>query len=147
MAVVIRMKRTGRRNAPCYRISVADSRFPRDGRTLETIGVYDPASPVVDLRAKLDVERAKHWISVGAKPSETVHSLFKTFGVYGETPPAPKKRSRPGRKKVTKSGQAHRAAKAARAERKDARRTERIQVRREAAKAAKAAAAAESAEE
>ena len=77
MAVVIRMKRTGRRNRPCYRISVADSRSPRDGRTLETLGLYDPVSRDAEAQTKLNVERAKHWVGVGAKPSETVRSIFK----------------------------------------------------------------------
>ncbi|HED65680.1 MAG TPA: 30S ribosomal protein S16, partial [Planctomycetes bacterium] len=70
MAVVIRMKRTGRRNRPCYRISVADRAKPRDGRTLDNLGVYDPASPKEELRLTLDVEKAKDWISRGAIPSE-----------------------------------------------------------------------------
>ena len=82
MTVVIRMKRTGRRNAPCYRISVTDRRFPRDGRTLETLGVYDPISPGPDLRLKLDVDRARHWVQHGAQPSDTVRSIFQRSGVY-----------------------------------------------------------------
>ena len=82
MAVVIRLKRTGRRNRPCYRISVADSRWPRDGRTLETLGLYDPISKDNEKQATLKVERARHWLSRGALPSETVRSLFKRFGVY-----------------------------------------------------------------
>ena len=72
MAVVIRMKRTGRRNRPCYRISVADSRSPRDGRTLETLGLYDPVAPTKEAQTRLDVERARHWLTNGALPSETV---------------------------------------------------------------------------
>jgi len=137
MAVVIRMKRTGRRNAPCYRISVADSRKPRDGRTLETLGVYDPAAVRAELRTKLDVERARYWLSVGARPSETVRSLFKTFAVWEDGPPVPKKRSRPGRKKSTRARQTRRAAEAQRAERKDARRAERAALKRAAKKSAK----------
>ena len=82
MAVVIRMKRTGRRNRPSYRISVADGRAPRDGRTLDNLGFYDPVSPVADLRLKLDVERARHWVQHGAQPSETVESIFRRAGVY-----------------------------------------------------------------
>ena len=142
MAVVIRMKRTGRRNAPCYRISVSDGRFPRDGRTLETLGVYDPISPVPELRLKLDVERARYWVRSGAQPSETVRSIFKREGVYEGLDTTKKKRDRSGRKKKT-------ARKARRAERKtalqagkSARRDERLA----AQKAAKQAAAAEAAE-
>ena len=59
MAVVIRMKRTGRRNRPCYRISVADSRWPRDGRFLESIGLYDPVAPSEENQVVVDVERAR----------------------------------------------------------------------------------------
>ena len=84
MSVVIRMKRTGRRNRPCYRISVADSRSPRDGRTLETLGLYDPVSKAADQQTTLDVDRARHWITNGAQPSETVRSIFKRLGVFDE---------------------------------------------------------------
>ncbi|MCP3915040.1 MAG: 30S ribosomal protein S16 [bacterium] len=141
MAVVIRMKRTGRRNRPCYRISVADSRFPRDGRTLETLGLYDPVSSQKDKQTTLDVDRARHWIGAGALPSETVRSIFKRMGVYEDefALGQGKKRDRSGRKKATKKGTVRKAAKAGRAGRKDVRRTERSTARRAAAKAAKAA--------
>ncbi len=104
MAVVIRMKRTGRKNRPCYRISVADSRFPRDGRTLENLGLYDPIAPREEARLSLNVERAKHWIGVGAKPSETVNSIFKRSEVYADRP-APTRRKRTGRKRSTATHQ------------------------------------------
>jgi len=145
MAVVIRLKRTGRAKRPCYRISVADSRFPRDGRTLETLGLYDPVSPQADKQLTLNVERARHWMTAGAVPSETVRSIFSRMGVFeGEFAPKHVVRKRPGRKKTTKKGTRRVAAKAARAERKSARQTERTQAKRAAAKAA---AAAESSEE
>ena len=86
MAVVIRMKRTGRKNRPCYRISVADRALPRDGRTLDTLGIYDPASSKPELRLRLDVERARHWIERGAKPSDTVNSILRREGVYEGRP-------------------------------------------------------------
>ena len=143
MAVVIRMKRTGRKNAPCYRISVAHKSDPRDGRTLETLGVYDPISPVEDLRLKLDVERARHWVQVGAVPSETVHSIFKRSGVYDGMDRSKKVRDRSGRAKDTAQGAARKAAKAGRTQAKTARNDERNAVRSAAKKAAKAAAAAE----
>jgi small subunit ribosomal protein S16 len=117
MTVVIRMKRTGRKNRPCYRISVADQRAPRDGTTLENLGLYDPIAPRPEARLTLDVERAKHWLSVGAQPSETVRSIFKRQGVYAGAAPKPK-RDRSGRKKKTKTGERRAAAKRARAERK-----------------------------
>ena len=72
MSVVIRMRRTGRRNRPCYQISVSDRQFPRDGRFLEKLGLYDPIAPNPEARLTLDVERARHWVSVGALPSSTV---------------------------------------------------------------------------
>lgn len=142
MAVVIRMKRTGRRNRPCYRISVADSRFPRDGRVLETLGLYDPIAGDKDRQVTLNVERAQHWLSEGATPSETVASIFKRQGVFtGEFALAAKHkpRKRPGRKKVTAKSTRRKADKAGRAERKSARRDGRIASK----KAAAAAAAAE----
>ena len=149
MAVVIRMKRTGRRNRPCYRISVADSRCPRDGNVLENLGVYDPVSPNPDAQHTVNVERARHWISVGAKPSPTVHSLFKRHDVYeGDLalkPQTPRKRK--GRRKATAKRTRKQTAKAARAEAKTQRRSERTTVRRADAKAAKAAAAAESSDD
>ena len=142
MAVVIRMKRTGRRNRPCYRISVTDRAFPRDGRTLETLGVYDPVSPKEDLQLTLDVERARHWLSQGALPSDTVSSIFKRQGVY-EGMSLKKRPKRTGRDKTTAT-KTHRAeAKAKREELKEGRRKVRLAAKHEARKAARAAAAAE----
>ena len=82
MAVRIRLKRIGRKNRPCYRICVFDSRTRRDGRSIEDIGFYDTVSDRERSEIKLDSERARHWISVGAKPSEMVHQIFKKSGVY-----------------------------------------------------------------
>ncbi len=134
MAVVIRMKRTGRRNRPCYRINVADSRCPRDGRFIETLGVYDPISKDAEAQVKLDVERAKYWIGQGATPSDTVRSLMKRNGVFeGMTKPKPRKR--PGRSKVTKKRERRLASQAACAAKKEARRNERVAAKAAAAKA------------
>ncbi|MDP6540158.1 MAG: 30S ribosomal protein S16 [Planctomycetota bacterium] len=133
MAVVIRLKRTGRRNRPCYRISVADRRSPRDGRTIDHLGLYDPIAGNPEAQVTLDVERARHWIGVGAQPSDTVRSIFTRLGVYeGAEPRKPRKRS--GRKQTAGSLR-RKADKAARAERKTARRTERVAARRAAAAA------------
>jgi small subunit ribosomal protein S16 len=78
MAVTLRMTRTGNRNNPFFRIIVADSRSPRDGKFLETIGTYDPArSPAV---VKLDMDRVAFWRSKGATMSETVSQLVKRHG-------------------------------------------------------------------
>ena len=134
MAVVIRMKRTGRRNRPCYRISVADKQLPRDGRTLETLGLYDPISPVEENQVRLDVERARHWLARGAKPSDTVRSLFTRQGVYeGQTPRAP--RERPGRGKKTATRVRRDDRKAKLGELKEARRAERVTAKKAAAAA------------
>ena len=74
----IRLRRTGTTKRPYYRVVVADSQAWRDGRFIEVIGHYDPRrNPAV---VKLDAERAQHWISKGARPSETVRSLLKQKG-------------------------------------------------------------------
>lgn len=79
MAVKIRLRRMGAKKAPFYRIVVADSRYPRDGRFIEEIGYYDPMKePSV---VKVDEEKAKKWISNGAQPTDTVKALLKKNGV------------------------------------------------------------------
>ena len=77
--VKIRLRRMGAKKAPFYRIVVADSRYPRDGRFIEEVGYYDPTKePSV---IKVDEEKAKKWISNGAQPTDTVKSLLKIAGV------------------------------------------------------------------
>jgi small subunit ribosomal protein S16 len=78
MAVRIRMKRVGTKNAPYFRIVVADSRSPRDGKFIEEIGTYQPLKKGENY--KMDLDRAKYWISKGAQPSETVASFLKKLG-------------------------------------------------------------------
>jgi small subunit ribosomal protein S16 len=75
MAVRIRLKRIGTKNTPVYRIVVADSRSPRDGKFLEELGTYHPLKKDDNFSLKLD--RAEHWIKNGAQPSETVASFIK----------------------------------------------------------------------
>ena len=76
--VKIRLRRMGAKKAPFYRIVVADSRYPRDGRFIEEIGTYDPvAEPSV---LQVDAERAQAWIKTGAQPTETVKALLKKAG-------------------------------------------------------------------
>ena len=77
--VKIRLRRMGAKKAPFYRIVVADSRYPRNGRFIEELGYYDPMKEPAEI--KLDVEKAKDWISKGAQPTETVRSLLKKNGV------------------------------------------------------------------
>jgi small subunit ribosomal protein S16 len=73
--VKIRLKRIGSKNHPAYRIVVADGRSPRDGRFIEELGTYLPLQPGTNF--KLDLERAKYWVTKGARPSETVASFMK----------------------------------------------------------------------
>ncbi len=75
MAVKIRLRRMGAKKAPFYRIVVADSRYPRDGRFIEEIGYYNPMEE--PSLVKVDAEKAKKWIANGAQPTDTVKSLLK----------------------------------------------------------------------
>jgi small subunit ribosomal protein S16 len=76
--VKIRLRRMGAKKAPFYRIVVADSRYPRDGRFIEELGTYDPTATPSQL--KVDAERAQAWIKTGAQPTETVKALLKKAG-------------------------------------------------------------------
>jgi small subunit ribosomal protein S16 len=78
MAVKIRLKRMGTKKTPFYRIVVADSKFPRDGRFIEELGYYNPLTDPADI--KVNVEKAKAWIANGAQPTDTVKSILsKSF--------------------------------------------------------------------
>ena len=77
--VKIRLRRLGAKKAPFYRVVVADSRFPRDGRFIEEIGTYNPLTDPVEI--KIDSERAQQWIKTGAQPTDTVRVLLKKTGV------------------------------------------------------------------
>ena len=79
MAVKIRLKRMGKKRAPFYRIVVADSRSPRDGRFIEEIGTYDPNQDPSAF--KVDEEKAKKWLANGAQPTEVVGKIFKLAGI------------------------------------------------------------------
>lgn len=79
--VKLRLKRTGRSHLACYRITVMDSRCPRDGRAIEELGTYDPQNKDSARQVKLNVERAKFWLGRGAQASDTVRSLLKKAGV------------------------------------------------------------------
>ena len=79
MAVKIRLRRMGAKKAPFYRIVVADSRYPRDGRFIEEIGTYNPVANPTEV--KVDAEKAKQWIANGAQPPDTVKALLKKEGV------------------------------------------------------------------
>ncbi len=79
MATRIRLRRMGGKKAPFYRVVVADSRSPRDGRFIEEIGYYNPISQPEII--KIDTEKAVKWVNSGAQPSETVKALFRKAGV------------------------------------------------------------------
>ncbi|KPN13491.1 MULTISPECIES: 30S ribosomal protein S16 [Bacillus] len=79
MAVKIRLKRMGSKRSPFYRIVVADSRSPRDGRFIETVGTYNPV--VSPAEVKINEELALKWLQNGAKPSDTVRNLFSSQGI------------------------------------------------------------------
>ena len=75
MAVKIRLRRLGAKKAPFYRVVVADSRYPRDGRFIEEIGYYNPMREPAEI--KIDAEKAQKWIANGAQPTDTVKALLK----------------------------------------------------------------------
>jgi small subunit ribosomal protein S16 len=79
MAVKIRLRRIGTKKTPFYRVIVADSRSPRDGRFIDDIGSYNPLTNPAEI--KIDSEKAKKWLSTGAQPTETVRALMKKSGI------------------------------------------------------------------
>ncbi|MGO8671717.1 MAG: 30S ribosomal protein S16 [Capsulimonadaceae bacterium] len=83
MAVKIRLRRMGAKKRPFYRLVVADSRAPRDGRFIETLGYYNPCVEPAEL--KINDERAKHWLACGAKPSDTAEALLKEKGIVARS--------------------------------------------------------------
>ena len=82
MSVKIRLKRMGSKKKPFYRIVVADSRAPRDGKFIEEIGYYNPLTESKEI--KVDAEKVNTWIKNGAKPTDTVNRLFKNNNIYSE---------------------------------------------------------------
>lgn len=83
MAVKIRLARVGRHKRPFYRVVVADVQSPRDGKFIEILGTYDPLPETLDV--KIQVDRAKHWLSKGALPTDTVKSIFRKSKLFQET--------------------------------------------------------------
>ncbi len=86
MAVSIRLRREGAKNSPYYKVVVADSRSPRDGKFIEIIGTYDPKK--TDHNSTLKLDRIEHWVSKGAQPSDTVRSLIKKNKKLAASAPA-----------------------------------------------------------
>ena len=79
MATKIRLRRMGAKKAPFYRVVVADSRYPRDGRFIEEVGYYNPQTEPAEV--KIDAEKAKTWLANGAQPTTAVKKLFKQAGI------------------------------------------------------------------
>lgn len=101
MAIAIRLSRGGAKKRPYYRIVVADSRNARDGRFLEKIGTYNPLLPKDSAeRVKLDMERAAHWLSVGAQPSDRVARFLDAAGVRPRAASVNPNKGKPGDKAV-----------------------------------------------
>ena len=99
MAVAIRLARGGAKKRPYYKIVVTDSRNSRDGKFIERIGSYNPLLPRdSEERVKLDTERAKHWLSVGAKPSDRVHRFLDAAGLLERAARSNPKKGEPGEK-------------------------------------------------
>ena len=84
MSVKLRLKRTGRRHLPCYRLNAIDSRAPRNGRVIEELGLYDPLEKQAGKQINFKRERIEYWLSVGAQPSETVANLLEKAGIAVE---------------------------------------------------------------
>lgn len=81
MAVKLRLKRLGRTHSPFYRLNAMHSRNPRDGRVLEELGTYDPTNKDAAQQVRLNAERIKYWLGVGATPTDTVKNLLKKQGI------------------------------------------------------------------
>jgi small subunit ribosomal protein S16 len=121
MATSIRLSRGGSKKRPYYRIVVADSRAPRDGKFIERIGSYNPVLPKGDeKRVVLDVERAKHWVAAGAQPTDRVARFLDAAGVKERAARNNPKKAEPGQKakdraedRATKAAEAEEARKAA----------------------------------
>ena len=128
MAVAIRLSRGGAKKRPYYRIVVADARSPRDGKYLEQIGTYNPMLPKDSgERVKLDEDRARHWLSVGATPSDRVHRFLDAAGILEREQRNNPKKGEPGEaakeraeEKAAKIAEAEEAKKAAEEEAKTA---------------------------
>ncbi|MBZ1506251.1 30S ribosomal protein S16 [Leuconostoc mesenteroides] len=99
MAVKIRLKRMGAKKRPFYRVVIADSRSPRDGRFIETVGTYNPISQPAEI--KLDEEKILSWLGNGAQPSDTVRNLLSNAGILAKY-----NESKSGKKATTKEASA-----------------------------------------
>jgi len=139
MALSIRLARGGAKKRPYYRIVVADSRMPRDGRFIEKIGTYNPMLAKDDEnRLKFDEERIKHWLGEGARPSDRISRFLEAAGILGKKTRSNPNKGKPGQKALDLIEEKKAKAEAAADAKKEA---------EEAAKAAAAEASAAPAEE
>lgn len=117
MAIKIRLSRAGSKKRPYYHIVIADARSPRDGRVIERIGAYNPMLPKDrEDRVTFDVERAKHWLDVGAQPTDRVERFFDAAGLLKRTAKINPNKGKPGAKaleRIEEKKAAEEAAKAA----------------------------------
>jgi small subunit ribosomal protein S16 len=116
MSLKIRLTRAGAKKRPFYRIVVADSRSPRDGRFIEIVGTYNPMLPKGDAnRVTLNVERIQHWSSVGALPTDRVLRFLDAAGLAKRSPRNNPEKAQPGKKAQERAAAAAAAAAAAEA--------------------------------
>lgn len=113
--VRIRLQRMGRKKRPEYRVIVVDQRTRRDGRSIETLGLYFPQRRDEE-QLRLDTDRAKHWLGVGAQPTDTVRGLFHRVGVLEGRAPSLGKPDQPSKASLAAQAQAEAEAEAAQAE-------------------------------
>jgi small subunit ribosomal protein S16 len=111
MSLKIRLARGGTKKRPYYAIVIADARSPRDGRFIEKIGTYNPMLPKDATRVVLDNERASHWLSVGAQPTDRVARFLDQAGLMKRAPRNNPEKAEPGKKMAERA--AAKAAKAA----------------------------------
>ena len=112
MSLKIRLARAGAKKRPYYRIVVADSRSPRDGRYIEKIGTYDPLLPKDAERVKLVKDRVKHWLGVGAQPTDRVLRFLDAAGMRKRAARSNPNKGQPGKKRIERE-EAKAAAEAA----------------------------------
>lgn len=111
MSLKIRLSRGGSKKRPFYRVVIADSRSPRDGRFIEKVGTYNPLLPKdSEERIKIDEERIKHWLSVGARPTDRVHRFLDTAGLLKRDARNNPQKGLPGKKRLEREEAARIAA-------------------------------------
>ena len=106
MSLKIRLARAGAKKRPYYRVVVADSKSPRDGRYIEKIGTYDPLLPKGGERVKLVEERVKHWLGVGAQPTDRVLRFLDAAGMRKRDARSNPQKGQPGKKRIERGSQA-----------------------------------------